>query len=97
MPSPSDADSKPSPSDAERKPSISPSPVPSSPPRSKKRRTKSTSQDKKPKVKAGHAPGRPWTGSEYAALFKLVNEVGKAEAFANFPGRTRNQAYQAWR
>lgn len=82
---PSDEDSKPSISDAEFNPSPSPS---------KKRRVKPESKDK---TKAGHAGGRFWTGDEYAALFKLVNDVGKQEAFNTFPGRTRNQAYQAWR
>lgn len=84
-----DEDCKPSTSDAEFEPSPSPPPSPS-----KKRRVKGEPKDK---PKAGHAAGRPWTGAEYAALFKLVNEVGKQEAFNSFPGRTRNQAYQAWR
>lgn len=82
-------DSKPSLSGEEFEPSPEPAPL-----SSKKRRVKSEPKDK---TKAGHGAGRPWTGAEYAALFKLVNEVGKQEAFANFPGRTRNQAYQAWR
>lgn len=80
--------------DSETKPDVSPTP---SPPPSKRAR----GPDKKPKVKAeGKAKangGRPWTGAEYAALFTRVTEVGKAEAFASFPGRTKNQAYQAWR
>lgn len=78
-------------SDTEFKPSVTPSPPPSP---SKKRRVKTES---KGKAKTGSGGGRPWTGEEYASLFKLVCEVGRKEAFLTFPGRTRNQAYQAWR
>lgn len=41
--------------------------------------------------------GRPWTSAEYVQLFQRVEELGKKAAFESFPGRTKNQAYQAWR
>lgn len=76
----------------EAKPSLSPSPSPSPAPKRPK-------GEAKPKLKPdGNSNSkRPWTGDEYAALFKRVVEVGRAEACASFPGRTKNQAYQTWK
>ncbi|EJT50497.1 hypothetical protein A1Q1_00195 [Trichosporon asahii var. asahii CBS 2479] len=53
--------------------------------------------DSKPDKFSQKGKGRPWTSAEYVQLFQRVEDLGKKAAFEGFPGRTKNQAYQAWR
>lgn len=74
----------------------------SSPSKTKKPRGRSASASASTSTNADRKPGtgkkgRPWTSAEYVELFQRVEEMGKKAAFESFPGRTKNQAYQAWR
>lgn len=63
-------------------------------PKAKKPRGAPSNPDGKSGAKA---KGRPSTSAEYVQLFQRVEGLGKKAAFEGFPGRTKNQAYQAWR
>ncbi|RSH80633.1 uncharacterized protein EHS24_009217 [Apiotrichum porosum] len=95
----SKTESKPYTRPAKREPSASDSSESEFKHTPKPKPSKSGSVKREPKEPKDSSVNRPWTGADYLALLDHILEHGtsKANLADAVPGRTKSQAYDAWR